>query len=173
MYYKYYYYYYFYCYLLNNLFCNKIFIFFLQIYFTKVLHFTCVYNTLVIILFFIPDWPNIYEVSMVGLNRVFTLFIMNIHKFMELLNNLTIFSLFCRDYLLLETGFLCIFIAPLLYSPHNKRSTPSDTVTFWTVRWLLFRLIFSTGAGKLISQCPRWWKLSGNVCINFNTKEIL
>ncbi|KAI4487971.1 hypothetical protein M0802_011675 [Mischocyttarus mexicanus] len=62
------------------------------------------------------------------------------------------------DFLLLETGFLCIFIAQSLY-PHN-RNTPSDNVTFWSVRWLLFRLIFSTGAGKLISQCPTWWKLN-------------
>nr|XP_050867601.1 lipase maturation factor 2-like [Vespula vulgaris] len=71
-----------------------------------------------------------------------------------------IFMKYQWDSLLLETGFLCIFIAPLLYSRNNKRSTPSDTVTFWTVRWLLFRLIFSTGAGKLISQCPSWWKLN-------------
>ncbi|KAK2582003.1 hypothetical protein KPH14_002436 [Odynerus spinipes] len=70
-----------------------------------------------------------------------------------------IFMRFQWDILLLETGFLCIFIAPLLYARYNKRSTPSDAVTFWTTRWLLFRLIFSTGAGKLISQCPAWWNL--------------
>jgi len=66
-----------------------------------------------------------------------------------------------RDVLLLETGFLCIFIAPLWYPQRGKPSTPSDAVTFWTIRWLLFRLMFASGVVKLTSGCPAWWQLNG------------
>ncbi|XP_076174887.1 lipase maturation factor 2 [Ptiloglossa arizonensis] len=63
------------------------------------------------------------------------------------------------DVLLLEAGFLCILIAPFWYSQREKINTPSDAVTFWTIRWLLFRLMFSSGVVKLTSGCPIWWKL--------------
>ncbi|XP_012221862.1 lipase maturation factor 2-like [Linepithema humile] len=70
------------------------------------------------------------------------------------------FIWFQWDSLLLETGFLCIFIAPFWYPRRAKRSsTPSDGVTFWTIRWLLFRLMFASGVVKLSSRCPVWWKL--------------
>ncbi|XP_068973628.1 lipase maturation factor 2-like [Bombus flavifrons] len=70
------------------------------------------------------------------------------------------FMWFQWDVLLLEAGFLCIFVAPFCYSQRGKLSTPSDAVTFWTVRWLLFRLMFSSGVVKLTSGCPVWWKLN-------------
>ncbi|XP_017878453.1 lipase maturation factor 2-like [Ceratina calcarata] len=63
------------------------------------------------------------------------------------------------DVLLLEAGFLCILIAPFFHSKHGKVSSPTDKITFWTVRWLLFRLMFSSGVVKLTSGCPIWWKL--------------
>lgn len=70
------------------------------------------------------------------------------------------FMWFQWDSLLLETGFLCILIAPFWYPRRGKRlSTPSDGVTFWTIRWLLFRLMFASGIVKLSSKCPVWWKL--------------
>ncbi|XP_011501020.1 PREDICTED: lipase maturation factor 2-like [Ceratosolen solmsi marchali] len=69
------------------------------------------------------------------------------------------FMWFQWDNLLLEAGFLCIIVAPFWYSNHIKKSTPSDSLTFWTVRWLFFRLIFSNGVIKLTSDCPLWWKL--------------
>lgn len=72
-----------------------------------------------------------------------------------------IFAYFYRDVLLLEAGFLCILVAPFCYSQRGKISTPSDVITFWTVRWLLFRLMFSSGVVKLTSGCPIWWKLDG------------
>src|SRR5450755_2923931 len=49
-----------------------------------------------------------------------------------------VFTSFQWDVLLLEAGFLAIFYSPLL------------------VRWLLFRLMFLSGAVKLISQDPTW-----------------
>ncbi|EFN87863.1 lipase maturation factor 2 [Harpegnathos saltator] len=68
------------------------------------------------------------------------------------------FMWFQWDVLLLEVGFLCIFIAPFWYS-RWKSNTPSDAMVFWMVRWLLFRLMFSSGVVKLTSGCPMWWKL--------------
>lgn len=84
----------------------------------------------------------------------------------QLFNNLMEYMCFfnlCRDILLLEVGFLCILVAPFWYSHRGKPSTPSDAVTFWTVRWLLFRLMFASGVVKLTSECPLWWKLDGKI----------
>ncbi|KAG8036745.1 hypothetical protein G9C98_004067 [Cotesia typhae] len=63
------------------------------------------------------------------------------------------------DTLLLEAGFLSVLIAPFWVPKKAKISTPSDTVTFWCVRWLLFRFMFSSGVAKLASGCPVWWNL--------------
>ncbi|KAL4660206.1 lipase maturation factor 2-like [Arapaima gigas] len=64
-----------------------------------------------------------------------------------------------RDSLLLEVGFLTVLVAPL----NLLRRTPSqhhDTITFWFICWLLFRLMFASGAVKLTSRCPAWWGLT-------------
>ncbi|XP_024893963.1 lipase maturation factor 2-like [Temnothorax curvispinosus] len=66
------------------------------------------------------------------------------------------FMFFQWDVLLLEVGFLCILIAPFWY-PY--RGTPTDGVSLWAVRWLLFRLMFASGVVKLTSGCPLWWSL--------------
>lgn len=82
-----------------------------------------------------------------------------------------------RDDLLLETGFLCLFVAPLL--PGRRSSfkwSPSD-ISFWLVRWLYFRLTFTTGLTKFLTS-SKWWTLTGSdytimcngiVLINFCT----
>lgn len=67
------------------------------------------------------------------------------------------------DEFLLEAGFLAILVAPLL--PGRKkgsRGSPSDTVSFWLVKWFLFRFLLTVGLTKFISGCPKWWSLSGN-----------
>ncbi len=58
------------------------------------------------------------------------------------------FMAFQWDILLLETGFLAIFI-------HT-----SSNVIIWLLRWLLFRLMFLSGAVKLLSGDPTWWNLT-------------
>ncbi|XP_034944819.1 lipase maturation factor 2-like [Chelonus insularis] len=70
-----------------------------------------------------------------------------------------VFVLYQWDTFLLESGFLCVLIAPLITST-EKTNHPSDTITFWTLRWLLFRFMFSNGSVKLISWCPIWWNLN-------------
>lgn len=66
-----------------------------------------------------------------------------------------------RDNLLLETGFLCILIAPLTLIRGSRGVRDHDRVTFWLIRWLLFRLMFASGVVKLTSRCPTWWGLTG------------
>ncbi|XP_053572284.1 lipase maturation factor 2 [Bombina bombina] len=72
-----------------------------------------------------------------------------------------VFLYFQWDSLLLETGFLAVLVAPL----HALRWKTSmwnthDGITFWLVRWLLFRLMFASGVVKLTSRCPTWWGLT-------------
>ncbi|GLG99407.1 Lipase maturation factor [Gryllus bimaculatus] len=85
------------------------------------------------------------------------------------------FMWFQWDLLLLEAGFLCILVAPLRYRPVSRRRPtplpPSDPIAFWMVRWLLFRLMFSSGVVKLTSGCPTWWSLSA-LSIHFQSQCI-
>ncbi len=69
------------------------------------------------------------------------------------------FLSFQWDVLLLETGFLAIFLAPLGFLPKIHSSTPSRTI-LWLFRWLLFRLMFSSGVVKLSSGDPTWRTLT-------------
>lgn len=84
------------------------------------------------------------------------------------------------DELLLEVGLLCILIAPLPFqkskAPSKKRnlriqtslaSLPHDSVAFWLVRWLLFRVAFSAGVSKMISKSPSWYDLTGMLRLYF------
>ena len=57
------------------------------------------------------------------------------------------FLQFQWDSLLLETGFLAIFLGRTKIVP-------------WLFRWLVFRLFFLSGAVKLLSQDPSWRNLS-------------
>ncbi len=59
-----------------------------------------------------------------------------------------VFMSFQWDILLLEAGFLAIFLG-----------MPS-TVVIWLFRWLVFRLIFLSGAVKLLSGDPTWRALT-------------
>jgi len=51
------------------------------------------------------------------------------------------------DYLLLEAGFLAIFLTP-------------DAARVWLFQWLLFRLMFESGAVKMQSEDPTWRNLT-------------
>jgi lipase maturation factor 1 len=72
------------------------------------------------------------------------------------------FLAFQWDLLLLEAGFLAIFLAPWrpLEAPWlNAGGRPSSTV-LWLLRWLLFRLMFLSGSVKLLSGDPTWRNLT-------------
>lgn len=66
------------------------------------------------------------------------------------------FLSFQWDVLLLETGFLSIFLAPLSWRLKANRSSPPSFVFILLMRWLLFRLMFSSGIVKLLSGDPTW-----------------
>ncbi|KAK2154133.1 hypothetical protein LSH36_275g00015 [Paralvinella palmiformis] len=71
------------------------------------------------------------------------------------------FLWFQWDILLLETGFLAILVAPLnLFGWRSVWYHQHDHITFWLVKWLLFRLMFASGIVKLTSNCPTWWGLT-------------
>ena len=74
------------------------------------------------------------------------------------------FCFFWRDVLLLEIGFLTILVAPLnFFGFHDTVLHHAyDRIPFWLVRWLLFRLTFSSGVAKLTGDDrASWWSLSG------------
>jgi lipase maturation factor 1 len=66
------------------------------------------------------------------------------------------FLSFQWDILLLETGFLAIFFAPLQFSPRLKNAAPPSRIMLWLLRWLLFRLMFESGCVKLLSGDVTW-----------------
>lgn len=64
------------------------------------------------------------------------------------------------DNLLLETGFLSIFLAPRQLWPGIARETPPSRIVLWLLRLLLFKLMFSSGCVKLASGDPNWRNLT-------------
>jgi predicted DCC family thiol-disulfide oxidoreductase YuxK len=65
------------------------------------------------------------------------------------------------DSLLLEAGFLAIFLAPRnLWSWRLARQAEPSRLIVWMMRWLLFRLTFMSGVVKLTSGDVAWhgWK---------------
>ena len=75
------------------------------------------------------------------------------------------FLSFQWDALLLETGFLAIFFAPLRILPSFSREAAPSSVVLWLLRWLLFRLMFASGVVKLMSGDPTWSNLTA---LNFH-----
>lgn len=66
------------------------------------------------------------------------------------------FLSFQWDILLLETGFLAIFLAPLQLFPRLKNAANPSRLVVWLLRWLLFRLMFESGCVKLLSHDATW-----------------
>ncbi|MDE0043894.1 MAG: lipase maturation factor family protein, partial [Candidatus Poribacteria bacterium] len=75
------------------------------------------------------------------------------------------FLSFQWDALLLETGFLAIFFAPLRILPRISREATPSSVVLWLFRWLLFRLMFASGVVKLMSGDMTWSNLTA---LNFH-----
>lgn len=69
------------------------------------------------------------------------------------------------DNLLLEVGFLAIFLAPLQALPNMSRQFEPSKVVVWLLRFLLFRLLFGSGYVKLASGDPNWHNLTA---LNFH-----
>src|SRR5262245_18164384 len=64
------------------------------------------------------------------------------------------------DNLLLETGFLSVWLAPLTLHDRLRRAVPPSPLTLCSLRWLLMRLIFASGVVKLSSGDATWRNLT-------------
>ena len=70
------------------------------------------------------------------------------------------FLSFQWDLLLLQTGFLAIFLAPLQVWAGVSRAAPPSRLVLWLLRWLLFQLMFESGCVKLVSGDSAWHHLT-------------
>ena len=81
-----------------------------------------------------------------------------------------VFLGFQWDALLLETGFLAIFLAPLRFWRRQGAAAPS-TIVLWLLRLLLFRLMFFSGVVKLFSGDPTWRSLTA-LAFHYETQPL-
>ncbi len=75
------------------------------------------------------------------------------------------FMEFQWDNLLLEAGFLAVLISPWKWRVKLRDTSAPPPLGVWLFRWLLFRLIFSSGVVKLATGDPTWWNLTA---LNFH-----
>jgi predicted DCC family thiol-disulfide oxidoreductase YuxK len=71
-----------------------------------------------------------------------------------------VFMNFQWDYLLLEAGFLSIFLAPLHLLPSFRCEMRITPQAHFLLRWVLFRLMLMSGIVKLTSGDESWWNLT-------------
>jgi hypothetical protein len=91
--------------------------------------------------------------------------------YLSLFSVCRVFLSYQWDTLLLETGFLAIFLTPLECVPHFPSITPPPPVILWLLWWLLFRLMFSSGFVKLRSKDLTWRKLTA-LCYHYETQPL-
>ena len=75
--------------------------------------------------------------------------------YLSLVNVGQAFLSFQWDILLLEVGFLCLFMSPWVLWEKGPRREPIIGLRF-LVYWLLFRLMLGSGIVKLLSGDPQW-----------------
>jgi lipase maturation factor 1 len=75
------------------------------------------------------------------------------------------------DTLLLEVGFIAIVSAPWVWRERMNRLEDPPRIVLWLFRWLLFRLMFASGAVKLSSADVTWRTLTA-LSFHFETQPI-
>jgi len=77
------------------------------------------------------------------------------------------------DLLLLEPGFLALLLVPArALGPRSGAWRAQPSPAAWLlVRWLLFRLLLSSGAVKLLSNDPTWWEFEA-LAYHFETQPL-
>ncbi len=91
--------------------------------------------------------------------------------YLSLLTVCRVFLGYQWDILLLETGFLAIFLAPLEIVPRLPPVAAPHPVLLWLCWWLLFRLMFSSGVAKLLSGDRTWRNLTA-LCYHHETQPL-
>jgi len=81
------------------------------------------------------------------------------------------FLSFQWDILLLETGFLAVFLAPWRLWPRLSQEPHPPRLALWLLRWLLFRLMFESGCVKLLSGDPAWRELAA-LQVHYETQPL-
>ena len=81
------------------------------------------------------------------------------------------FLSFQWDALLLETGFLALFVAPARWRDRLRDAPPPMRPAVWLLLWLLFRLMVASGAVKLTSGDPTWRALTA-LRFHFETQPL-
>jgi predicted DCC family thiol-disulfide oxidoreductase YuxK len=94
-----------------------------------------------------------------GIARVFCLIALVIF-YLSLTVAGQVFLNFQWDALLLETGFLAIFLAPPGLWPKRQREPPVSRVGLFLLKLLLFKLMLMSGVVKLTSGDDSWWNLT-------------
>ena len=82
-----------------------------------------------------------------------------------------VFLAFQWDLLLLESGFLAIFLAPGGFRPGLGTRSPPPRLAVWLILWLLFRLMFASGLVKLGSGDATWWDLTA-LSVHYETQPL-
>jgi len=75
------------------------------------------------------------------------------------------------DALLLETGLLAVLVAPATWRDHWRDRIEPPRPAVWLMWWLLFRLMFGSGAVKLASGDPTWRNLTA-LTFHYETQPI-
>lgn len=74
------------------------------------------------------------------------------------------------EILLLETGFLALFLVPLLDPRPIAAAMPTPTVVLWLLRWLLFRVMF--GAGLIKIRGDECWRDLTCMMFHYETQPL-
>jgi predicted DCC family thiol-disulfide oxidoreductase YuxK len=70
------------------------------------------------------------------------------------------FLWFQWDTLLLEAGLLALFLSPWVWRSRSETDPPPSRAGIFLIRWLLFRLMFSSAVVKISSGDPSWRSLT-------------
>ncbi len=73
------------------------------------------------------------------------------------------FSGYQSDGMLLEAGFLSLFLAPRGWWPGLGAGTPPSRASYFLLQWEWFRIYFESGLVKLLSGDPEWRHLTAMV----------
>jgi hypothetical protein len=90
--------------------------------------------------------------------------------YLSILNVGQTFLAFQWDALLVETGLLAIFLAPLTWRDNGAPSEPLRAAR-WLIWWLLFRLMIGSGIVKLASGDPSWRNLTA-LALHYETQPL-